>query len=387
MHQPGTTAVECPASTSKLICHIIYRLDFGGLENGLVNLINHMPSELFRHAIISLLPPTDFQNRLTNPATQVFCLHKQAGKDVPVYGRAWRLLRALRPAIVHTRNIATLDMLLPARLAGVRRLVHSEHGLDMHEVDGQHRVYNLLRRWSRPLVSRYVAVSADLAGWLRQTIGVTEDKLRLIYNGVDTTSFAPGLRHTTTVSADLLPADRFIIGTIGRFELIKDQLMLCRAFIEVVALRPELRPRLRLALIGAGSQHAAMQRLLADAGVADLAWLPGYRDDTAHLYRHMSLFVLPSRREGISNTILEAMASGLPVIATAVGGNPELVVDQQTGMLVPANAPQDLARAILRYLDNPALLAAHGAAARQRAMERFSLTAMVSAYTALYRGL
>jgi sugar transferase (PEP-CTERM/EpsH1 system associated) len=371
----------------RVICHIIHRLDFGGLENGLVNLINHMPPEAFRHVILSLKPPTDFQRRIRNPATTVLCLDKREGKDPLAYSRAWRLLRNLRPDIVHTRNIPALDMLIPALLAGVPRLVHSEHGLDIHELDGRNRTYNLLRRLSRPLVSRYVSVSQDLARWLEHEIGIPPSRLSVICNGVDTERFHPGAGSPVSLPAEFAPRNGFLVGTVGRLEPVKDQLTLCRAFVRVVSRRPDLRDRVRLALIGSGSQQPEIERLLADAGVADLVWLPGSRSDAPEIYRRFSLFVLPSRREGISNTILEAMASGLPVVATRAGGNPELVAEHETGLLVPPESPEEMATALLHYLDHPELVASHGAAARARAVARFSLAAMVSAYLALYDDL
>jgi glycosyltransferase involved in cell wall biosynthesis len=151
--------------------------------------------------------------------------------------------------------------------------------------------------------------------------------------------------------------------------------------VEVI---PAARRRLRLVIVGDGALRAEIESLLAGAGIRDLAWLAGARDDVPELLRSLDLFVLPSRAEGISNTILEAMACGLPVVATAVGGNAELVVDGETGRLVPAGDPAALAAAIRAYLDDPGLLDAHGAAGRRRVEERFDLDAMVAAYLAVY---
>jgi glycosyltransferase involved in cell wall biosynthesis len=139
-----------------------------------------------------------------------------------------------------------------------------------------------------------------------------------------------------------------------------------------------------LVLVGDGEMRGEIETLLNDAGATDQSWLPGYRDDTDRFYQSLDLFVLPSRREGISNTILEAMASGLPVVATRVGGNPEIVEDRVSGTLVPPENPQALADALLAYLREPALLARHGQAGRERALRDFSMQAMVDAYTRVY---
>ncbi|HEX7960183.1 MAG TPA: glycosyltransferase, partial [Terriglobales bacterium] len=123
------------------------------------------------------------------------------------------------------------------------------------------------------------------------------------------------------------------------------------------------------------------------AGASDLAWLPGFRDDAADLYRILNLFVLPSRREGISNTLLEAMASGLPVVATAVGGTPEIVAHGVSGTLVPAGDIEAMTQALLRYANDRGTLELHGKEGRRLALEKFSLTAMTRNYQTVYESL
>jgi sugar transferase (PEP-CTERM/EpsH1 system associated) len=368
-----------------VVCHIILRLDVGGLETGLVNLINHLPAGAYRHAIICLTEATDFmRQRIHSPDIAVFEVHKRRGNDLAAYGRVWRLLRALRPDIVHTRNLPALDMLAPAVLAGVRRLVHSEHGLDMVELDGRNRHYNHLRWLSRLVVRRYVAVSRDIAVWLGAEVGIPSGMISVIYNGVDAEIFRPAAAASALLPPALASCGAFVIGTVGRLEPVKDQLTLAEAFCRLLAVRPDLRNRARLVIIGDGTLRAAIEGVLASAGARALAWLPGLRSDAAELYRTFSVFVLPSRREGISNTLMEAMASGLPVVATRVGGNPEVVDEGRTGWLVPPADPEALAAALARYVDDPGLVTSHGHAARTRIVRDFSLAAMVRGYQQVY---
>lgn len=370
-----------------LICHIIYRLDYGGLENGLVNLINHLPAERYRHAVISLTYATEFRQRIRRADVEVIEIGKKDGKDPGAYARVWRALRALRPAIVHTRNLPALDMLAVAKAAGVRRLVHGEHGLDVVELDGANRKYNALRRLSRLVVDRYVTVSQELAGWLKRDIGVPESRVTPIYNGVDTARFHPPSSRGDVLPDGFAPPGSFVVGTIGRLEQVKDQPTLAAAFCRLIAERPDLRDRLRLAIVGDGSLRAELERLLAEHGASHLAWLPGYRSDAAELMRSFDAFVLPSQREGISNTILEAMATARPVVATAVGGSPEIVVDGITGFLVPRADPAAMAARLRAYLEQPGLAAAHGQAGLARVQESFSLAAMMAAYGRVYDAL
>ncbi len=374
-------------SKKLFICHIIFKLDVGGLENGLVNLINNLPFNGYRHAILSLQSPTDFQKRIHRHDVEIYDIGKKEGKDIGAYLRVWRLLRKIKPDVVHTRNIPTLDMLVPAALAGVTRLVHSEHGLDIREIEGKHQKYNMLRRLSRLLVDRYIAVSLDLSMWLNQTIGIPDEKIALIYNGVDTDTFCPGKSFKTELPSGFAPKNGFILGTVGRLESVKDQVTLTLAFVHILELHPELRDSLRLVIVGDGSLRTEIESILQKANMQTLAWLAGFRNDMALFYNSFDLFVLPSRREGISNTLLEAMASGLPVVATRVGGTPEIVEDGLTGQLVPADDPEAMAEAIFQYVNEPEIVKKHARTAREKAISAYSLKSMVDGYRAVYETL
>jgi glycosyltransferase involved in cell wall biosynthesis len=167
-------------------------------------------------------------------------------------------------------------------------------------------------------------------------------------------------------------------------QTVKDQTNLAHAFVLAVDAEPSLRERLRLVMIGDGPLRRESLAILEAAGLAELAWLPGERKDIPDVMRGLDCFVLPSLGEGISNTILEAMASGLPVIATAVGGNPELVQEGLTGHLVPAADPGALARAIIDLAQSPEKARAMGYAGRKRIEAQFSMTAMIDSYQQIY---
>ncbi len=387
---PGVTPTSRFSSCSTvgvnvpLVAHILYRLDVGGLENGVVNLVNTIPAESYRHAIISLTEYTEFRFRIRRQDVQYYALHKRPGKDLGAYFRLWRLLRHLRPQIVHTRNLPALDFQLPAALAGVRGRIHGEHGRDMIDLDGSNWKYNMLRRAMRPLVRRYIPLSRDLEDWLHQTIGVPSEKIARIYNGVDTGLFRPAPERMPLAGATFSVPGTLIVGSVGRMQTVKDHLTLVRAFLHLLKTVPGAREKLRLVLIGDGPLRSPVADMLAAEGANDLAWLAGSRDDVPQLLRGLDVFVLPSLAEGISNTILEAMASGLPVIATRVGGNPELVVEGVTGMLIPAGDPEALAASVAVYLHDPALARRHGRAARERVEREYSLDAMVKRYIAVY---
>jgi sugar transferase (PEP-CTERM/EpsH1 system associated) len=373
------------SSTVPLVLHIVYRFDTGGLENGVANLINHLPPGEFRHAVVALTEVTSFRDRVLAPGVEFFPLHKGPGHALRLYPRLYALMRRLRPAIVHTRNLAALEAVVPAWAAGVPVRIHGEHGRDVIDLDGSNRRLQRVRRLYRPFVSHYVALSADLADDLVQRIGVAAPRVSRLCNGVDTDRFRPAAADDAMPAGfPFDPARHVIVGGVGRLQEVKNPLALIEAFAQVVERQPAWRDRLRLVLVGDGALRAACEAALAATGLRDIAWLAGERSDIAALMRTLRVFVLPSLAEGISNTVLEAMASGLPVVAAAVGGNAELVHDGVTGLLVPKPDPALLADAIGRLVAAPDTAAAFGRAGRLRAEQQFSLHAMVERYRTLY---
>lgn len=359
------------------ITHIIYRLAIGGMENGLVNLVNRMDSR-FTHHIVSLTDATDFQQRITNPDVQVTTLHKKPGKDLGSYWRLWKLLRSQPTDIVHTRNFGTVDCGLVARLAGRRVLVHSEHGWDMSDLSGGNPKYIRLRRWLAPLATRWLAVSANIRDWLESTVRVSASKLVQIYNGVDADRFEPGDNQGDDQGLDTLHA-----GFVGRLEDVKNPQSMLRALARLNAQDDLTRP-VKLTIVGGGSRLESLKEQAAQAGIDDCVDFLGARPDVPELMKQFHVFVLSSFNEGISNTILEAMACGLPVVATDVGGNPELIVEGATGRLYPSDDDEALAACLRDYAQNEALRQAHGEAARRRIDKHFTLDVMVSAYEQFY---
>jgi glycosyltransferase involved in cell wall biosynthesis len=400
-----------------LVTHVIYRLDFGGLENGLINLVNRWPPARFRHAIVCLagFNPV-FRARIQRDDVLVVSLDKRPGKDLGAYARMWRLLQQQKPAIVHTRNLGTVDMQWVAAAAGVPHRIHGEHGWEASDPRGLDPRGLRIRRACRPVIHRYVPMSQDIARWLETSVGVDPGRIRQLYSGVDTERFRPSPQPSPTVVGEGAstpsptavgegvstpspagvgeeistpsPAlagegwgegSDLVIGTVGRLDPVKNQ----SSLLAVLA-RLRTRYRIRLTLVGDGPLRASLEAQAALLGVSDHVTFTGARSDTPDLMRSFDVFVLPSINEGISNTILEAMATGLPVVAGRVGGNPELIVDGVTGRLYDPADPSGLEQALLPYLTDSAHRRAHGAAGRARVVQNFSLDAMVQRYLDLY---
>lgn len=365
-----------------VIAHIIYRLNVGGLENGLVNIINALPGDSYRHVVICLTRSSQFKDRIRKKNVEIYELEKRQGKDWFAYVKLWRLLRKIRPRIVHTRNLAAIDCAIVAAFAGVPIRIHGEHGRDIGDLEGKSRKYKILRRICAIFIQLFIPMSRDLNQWLINDIGISGVKIRHIYNGVDTSRFLPigsGKDRGKAVSKD-----HFVIGYVGRLEPVKNPLLLLQAFSIVQKKESNDNKRLQLTVIGDGPLMQQLAEYVKNSHLEKQVSLLGNRDNIEQLLSDFDIFVLPSLAEGISNTILEAMACGLPVVATKVGGNYELVVNAETGYLVASNDPAALADAIQKYLDDPDLRIKQGRVARSRIEKYFSMDKMVEQYKEVY---
>lgn len=370
-----------------LIAHIIHRLDTGGMENGVVNLLNHLPNDAYRHAVVCMTEASEFRQRIGDTRIPIIELRKREGKDPRVYRQLYRELRSLSPEMVHTRNLATVECQWVARLAGVNRSIHGEHGWDVDDVAGTRLRNRWIRKACRPAVGRYIAVSSHIKNYLVDRLGVSERRIDVIVNGVDITRFYPRTERDTTPLPDKMTnPESFVIGTVGRLAPVKAQADLIRSFSQLCKTLSQGR-NLILVIVGDGPELHSLTSLANRLGLDDQVLFTGETSDTAAYFRSFDVFVLPSVIEGISNTILEAMATGLPVIAGDVGGNPELIVDGETGLLYPVRNLVALGEAIAVFINQPELRKRHGMAGRARVEKELSLDRMVQRYDAVYRQL
>ena len=369
-----------------LVAHVVFRFGVGGLENGLVNIVNRMPADEYRHAVICIDRSTSFESRITKPDVPVLSMHKKPGRDWRAGKRIFDALRRLRPSIVHTRNLGAMDALLPAVLAGVPVRIHGEHGLDVSDLHVRKLKYRILRKLHAPLVTHYIALSHQLSAYLQEQVGIGRNRITEIPNGVDAQRFAPaankhdGRRRLIPGLAD----DAIVVGTVGRLEAVKDPVNLVAAVASVCDKRPDLRDRLRLVIVGDGSLKQEVAELAKRRGLTDKVLLTGLRDDVPEILAAFDLFVSPSLAEGFSNTILEAMACGLPVVATDVGENSRLVVDGRTGRIVPPADAESLGAAIAAYCGSLDRMREDGAEARRQVEREFTIDRMVASYQAVY---
>jgi sugar transferase (PEP-CTERM/EpsH1 system associated) len=357
------------------VAHVIYSFGIGGLEKGITTLINHGSSDI-DHVIISLCGNRESEKFLKKNV-EIYCLDKQQGNSIGFIWDLLRLIRKIRPDVVHTRNWSGMDGILAAKLAGVKTIIHGEHGWDMFDPLGTNKKRRRVRKLTSLMVNGYTCVSKQLALWLQTEVGVKKP-ITQIYNGVDALKSRPSGRQEKNElkkQFGFLP-EEFIVGIVARLDAIKNHSTLFQAF-KIVA---QNHPLAKFVVVGDGPE---MELLKFEA--FDKILFLGYRSDTALLMRCFDLFVLPSFNEGISNTILEAMATGLPVIVSNAGGNPELVEDEVNGFLVDPVDPIRMADRIMDYINDPDMMARHGAVGRKLAVENFSIESMVKKYETVYQ--
>lgn len=355
------------------IVHVVYRFGVGGLENGLVKIVRNLPDD--RHTVVSLTDADPVQLDKVAGACEVICMNKSPGQGFAVLAQIFALLWRLKPDVVHTRNIGTLEVQVLALFAGVRGRVHSEHGWDTYDPDGTNPRYRLLRRISDLYVKTWIALSQDLCDWLTDVVAINAQKLVRITNGVDTEAITPG---------DARSDNRVCFVTVTRLSDIKDPLNAVRGFLQMCDVAAPDQ-QLHLTVVGDGPLMAGLKQLLVEHPHGERVSLVGQQADPAGFLAAADVFVLGSKKEGISNTILEAMSAGLPVIATDVGGNSELVTPA-VGTLVPAEDATAMAAAMHKMAADKQLRGRLSLEARRRAEQEFSVPRMVEAYREVYAG-
>lgn len=377
-----------------LIAHVVYRFDVGGMENGVINLVNRLPREFADHFVIALTEASpSFCARLNRTDVQVLALRKAPGPMARFLPKLWRTFRAIHPDVVHTRNVGTLEAQVAAWAAGVPVRIHGEHGWDVGDLAGENVRMLRLRRILRHFVHHQVALSSPTQRYLLDRVGVPADGVSNICNGVDTSAFSPAsdvsaaraaISDTDASAARVLTGEAFVVGAVGRLAQVKNLPALVDAFATVRTRNAEFAQRARLAIVGDGPALAEVAEGVAQRELQNVTWFAGARSDVAKCLRTLDLLCLPSLAEGISNAILEAMACGVPIVATDVGGNAELVADGSTGLLVANRDVDGLSRAIENFFTDHAFARRAGTAARSRAVTHFSLDSMIAKYHAVY---
>lgn len=353
--------------------HVMFAFSLGGLEGGVLKLSNGFDRRLIAPSICSCRPADEMKTQL-RPDVSLFEMNRKLlGNDPAFVLQFTRLLRRERPDILHTHGWATLvEGFVAARLAGVRAIVHGEHGTLIPRNAWIQRTL-----WGR--VDQVLSVSSVLAQRMSNVMGFPEERIRTIRNGVETERYTPALRSHARASFGLA-SDDVVVGVVGRLEPVKDQ----QGLLDAVGLLARQGLRFKVMIAGEGTLRSQLEAQVAALGIADRVSFLGMRLDVETVMAALDLFVLSSKSEGLSNTILEAMASGLPIVATDVGGARELLEPGTHGLLVPSQNVEALSRAIGELVTDAPRRVAMGLASRARAVNEFSVQSMIRAYENVY---
>ncbi|MCI0514527.1 glycosyltransferase [candidate division KSB1 bacterium] len=359
------------------ILHVLPSLEIGGMENALITLINAMDRSIFNNYIFcfdSDSSRNQLQSRLADSSLPIYNFEKGEGVDYWLPIKIARLLRKEKIDIVHTRNFAALLYgATAASLARTQAVIGDIRGYIPPDQGQKCRQLSFL-------VSKFVAVSQDIRRLLAGEYRIDGTGVQTIYNGVDFNYIPVPPRKKIARRALGFALEDLIIGTVGRFEPVKDYETLLRASAPIL-----YKNRLaKLLMVGDGSQRETLQRLAIELGISAQTVFTGYQNGVSNYLEAMDLFVLTSLSEGISNVLLEAMATSLPVVATAVGGNPEVVVQEETGYLVPVGDVRTISEKIEGLLSNPMLARQMGQVGRQLVEQKFTIEKMVTEYQRLY---
>jgi sugar transferase (PEP-CTERM/EpsH1 system associated) len=364
------------------VLHVVSYMGRGGAEMGILKLIAGLGEE-FEHRICTT---RGFDANFVQSHFSELKMYTAGNPDLklqfPLF-RLARIMRQYRPHIVHTRNWGAIEAVAAAKLARVPVVIHSEHGYEVDMFAGLPMRRRLFRRAAYAMADAIFAVTRELRDYHARQAWIPPERMGVMYNGVDTQRFAPSSESRVAMRKELgLPAESFVVGAVGRLVPIKDH----QTLLNAAALLSKNGVDVRVLLVGSGPERERLQ-MVSKNTLESRVCFAGDSSRVPELLNAMDVFVLPSLNEGMSNTLLEAMACGLPTLATNVGGNPEIIENNVNGCLFTPGDTAWLADKLTLLARNPELIHQLGTAARNHAMESFSLGRMLDTYRSFYREL
>ncbi len=381
MSAVGKDAAAVAATDILHIAHVVENLERGGLERMAIDLVGAQHAAGHRCRVACLFEPGALAHELESQGIEVHACRKRSGFDPGAVGRLRAWLRAVPGAVVHTHNANAHYHTVAAGLGlPLAKVINTRHGMGASQPGS--RGEWLYRRTMRRTDIVAAVCEAARARFAQQGVRPRKQLLS-VPNGIRVEDFSCASEERRAALRNVLgfaPGVR-IIGTVGRLNPVKDQATLLRAFARVHAQSADTA----LALVGDGALRATLQAQSAALGIGDAVRFLGDRSDVRQLLQGFDMFVLSSLSEGYSMALLEACASGLPIVATDVGGNREIVVDGRNGFVAAPADEQALAEAMAALLREPARAVQMGQAGRDWALREASIATMAARYDALYR--
>ena len=374
---------EIPAARLHVV-HGVLSLDLGGLERVVLDLIRSGQDKGYRNSVVCIDRPGLLAETAAAMGAEVHCLGNETERALATV-RAGELFERIKPDVLHTHQIGALWHLGRAAQRQHIAIVHTEHSDHARMARGWRGKFKSRWWWhaAGKLADGFCCVSEDIARSVRRWGTVKSGKISVIANGVDTGVYGTSQHGIEIRRALGIPANARVVGTVGRLGEVKRQDVLIRAFARMQHSHPDLW----LLLVGDGPERGSLQRLASELGISERTRFAGYQSRTQHYFAAMDLFALSSRHEGLPLALLEAWASGLPVVSSAVGGIPKVVEHGRTGLLFESGDDAALADSIARLLDHDILRAAIAAAGQVQVRSHYSLQRMADDYENRYRAV
>jgi len=359
------------------IMHIVFSLGMGGLENLVLNLLKSLDTSRYTPFICSLTDGGQLTKEFSKCGIKVFSMGKKSGVDYALHFRLAKLLRQQKIDLVHTHNNAPFYYgTIAAKIARIPVIIHTEH----RESDRRGKKIVLMSKLLSRGINTIVADCQNVVDFLCNVRGISNAKIRIIFNGIDINKYTNSLDVLKKKQELGIDKDSLIIGNVARLVPMKDHMNLLEAFHSI----NKSLPNTKLVIVGDGKLRKDLEKRAEELNLDGSVIFLGIRTDIPEILNVFDVFVLSSESEGLSLSLLEAMAASKPVVATNVGGNSEVIDDGATGLLVPPKNSKGLADALIKILSNKELSNSIGIAGQRKVKERFSLEFMTKEYEELY---
>ena len=364
------------------ILHVITRLQQGGTEYGILKVTSGLNDGQFVHAICTTRGSEQDASSLASASATIFSAGTERARRQLLIPSLRRVMQSYKPDIVHSRNWGTIEAVAAARFTGVPVIIHSEHGYELDMLGGLPLRRRVLRRIAYAMSDCVFAVSAELRDFHARQAWISPARIRVVPNGVNAEKFRPRPEGKALIRKELgIPECAFLVGSVGRLVPIKDYPTLLHATHRLVLRGQDAR----VALAGTGPELENLQKLAGSLPeLRERAHFLGASDRIPDFLNALDVFVVSSISEGMSNSLLEAMASGLPVVVSRTGSNPELVEEGVSGLLFNPGDVEGLTAGLQRLLGDAELRSRTGSSARKRVLERFRVETMLGNYRRLY---
>jgi glycosyltransferase involved in cell wall biosynthesis len=359
------------------VLQIIEGLSFGGAETKLLELIARMDRNRFRTVVCSLGMGDRIKGKFDDLDVKFVNLRRRRRIDPKIIWDVSKLIRSEKIDVVMTTLFYADVVGALAHSISTAKAVFSWETISAPEWLLQHRL--LAYRFAMRFCDKVISVSDATADWLVQKRGVPRDKVMVIPYGVDLKAYQVG--RNPSLKAQLgISADAPVVGVVARLHPQKGHSYLIEAARSIVASHPDVH----FVFVGDGELRPQLEKQVGESNLAEHFHFLGFRDDVKDLLKTFDIFVLPSLYEGLPNVVLEAMATGLPVVATAVDGTAELIVNDQTGFLIPPKNPHELSEKISHLLADSNRRQCFGQKGRERVEQHYSLEKQVAGFQDLY---